>query len=104
MTTIHTHHDAIVIRYASDADTRILLDLATLDDRVPLTGPALIAEVDGVALVALDLSDGSVAADPFARTAQLVELLKLHAGDPSATRRSLRGRIGSFPRPVSLRA
>ncbi len=101
MDTIHTHRGAIVIRHATDADARTLIDLALLDDRAPLHGPALIAEVDGVARAALDLDDGSVAADPFARTAELVELLKLHTfGD----RGSRRARVASLLRPVSVRA
>jgi hypothetical protein len=105
MTTIHTQSDAIVIRHASGADARTLIDLALLDDRAPLHGPALIGEVNGVARAALDLHDGSVAADPFARTAELVELLKLHAGGTRFTSRSsLRGRVSSFLRPVSVRA
>jgi hypothetical protein len=104
MTTTDTHTDAIVIRHASAADARILIDLAQLDDRAPLSGPALIAEVDGVARAALDLHDGSVAADPFARTAQLVELLKLHARGTHAGNGSLRGRLTSFLRPVSAHA
>ncbi|HVF79780.1 MAG TPA: hypothetical protein VNA28_15895 [Solirubrobacteraceae bacterium] len=105
MTTIPTQSDAIVIRHAGDADEPMLIDLALLDDRAPLHGPALIAEVDGVARAALDLDDGSVAADPFARTAELVELLKLHArGTRGTGRSSLRGRVSSFLRPVSVRA
>lgn len=102
MTTIHTHTGAIIIRHANDADARLLTDLALLDDRAPLHGPALIAEVDGVARAALDLNDGSVAADPFARTAELVELLKLHAFGTRTDAR--RGRVASFLRPVSVRA
>lgn len=105
MATIHTHTGAIVIRHATDADERTLIDLALLDDRAPLHGPALIAEVDGVARAALDLDDGSVAADPFARTAELVELLKLHAfGDRGSRRSSRRARVASLLRPVSVRA
>ena len=98
---------AIVIRRATDADSFALADLAILDSREPLTGPALIAEVDGVARAALDLRDGSVAADPFAPTAELVELLRLHARATHAAgtdRGSLRGRVASFMRPVSVRA
>jgi hypothetical protein len=105
MTT--TQAGAIVIRHAGDADICALADLAILDSREPLTGPALIAEVDGVVRAALDLADGSVAADPFAPTAELVELLRLHARAISAARtirRSMRGRVGSFIRPVSVRA
>ncbi len=107
MTTTSTHIDAIVIRQASDADVLTLIDLAQLDDRAPLTGPALIAEVDGVARAALDLNDGSVAADPFAPTAELVELLRLHARSTRtahAGNDSLRGRVAAFMRPVSVRA
>ena len=104
MATVHTDTGAIVIRHASDADARALADLALLDDRAPLRGPALIAEVDGVARAALDLHDGSVAADPFARTANLVELLMLHARGTRSRGGSLRGRVASFLRPVSLRA
>ena len=105
MTT--TQAGAIVIRRATDADIGALADLAILDSREPLSGPALIAEVDGVARAALDLDDGSVAADPFAHTAELVELLRLHAGSPrrtSAAHGSLRGRVATLMRPVCVRA
>lgn len=106
MTT--TSLGAIVIRRATDADICTLADLAILDSREPLTGPALLAEVDGLARAALDLHDGSVAADPFAPTAELVELLRLHA---RSTRRaagtrdgSLLARVAALMRPVSVRA
>ncbi len=98
---------AIVIRRATDADICTLADLAILDSREPLAGPALIAEVGGVARAALGLHDGSVAADPFAPTAELVELLRLHARATHGAgtgHGSLRGRVASFMRPVSVRA
>jgi hypothetical protein len=104
MTPIHNQTGAIVIRHANDADARTLIDLALLDDRAPLRGAALIAEVDGVARAALDLHDGSVAADPFAHTAELVELLRLHARGTRGVDGSLRARVASFLRPVSVRA
>ena len=99
--------DAIVIRRATERDIRALADLATLDSREPLTGPVLVAEVDGGLRAALDLHDDSVAADPFAPTAELVELLRVHAHGARAGRRarsSLRGRVASFMRPVFARA
>ena len=102
-----SHLDAIVIRHATDADTRTVADLAILDSREALRGPALIAEVDGVARAALDLSDGSVAADPFAPTAELVELLRLHARAAHGTRiagDSFVGRVAKSLRPVAVRA
>ena len=104
MTTRRTHIDAIVIRHATDVDVALLIDLAMLDDRAPLTGPALIAEVDGVPRAALDLHDGSVAADPFAHTAELVELLRVHARGTRGHDSSLRERVASFLRPVAVRA
>ena len=55
-------------------------------------------------LAALDTADGSVAADPFAPTAELVELLRVHARASRATHGSLRGRVASFMRPVFVRA
>ncbi|HEV2787259.1 MAG TPA: hypothetical protein VGV67_12755, partial [Solirubrobacteraceae bacterium] len=99
-----THAAAIVIRHATAADERALADLAALDERAQLTGPALIAEVDGAARAALDLHDGSVAADPFARTDQLVELLRLHAGGRRTVRTTLRDRAAALLRPVAVRA
>ena len=98
---------AIVIRRATHCDIRALADLAILDSREPLTGPVLVAEADGVLRAALDLHDGSVAADPFAPTAQLVELLRVHAraaADARTGHRSLRGRIASLVRPAAARA
>jgi len=79
---------SIVIRPAAEHDEHTLARLATLDSRSELTGPALLAEVDGVAVAALDLRDGSVAADPFARTTELVDLLRLRARGLAAARGS----------------
>ena len=105
--TTTTSTGAIVIRRATDADIRALADLAVLDSRDALTGPALVAEVDGVILAALDTADGSVVADPFAPTAELVELLRVPARATRAPRTgqgALRGRVASFVRPGSVRA
>jgi hypothetical protein len=97
----------IVIRLATLKDSRTLSNLAALDSRRPLAGPAMLAEVDGVVRAALDLSDGSVAADPFVRTAEVVELLCLRArrlqGDEPA-RRSAFARLRHPRRALSLRA
>ena len=91
---------SIIIRNALDEDVRTLIGLAALDSRPELTGPALIAEIDGIPRAALDLWDGSVAADPFAHTAELVELLRLRArrleaaqGTTSTWRSRVRGLV-----------
>jgi hypothetical protein len=71
--------DTIIIRRAGAADARVLARLAALDSaRVP-GADSLIAELDGVPVAALDLADGHVVADPFAPTAEVVELLTLRA-------------------------
>ncbi len=79
--------DTIVIRRAGAADARILARLAALDSAAAPGSESLIAELDGVAVAALDLTDGRVVADPFARTADLVELLQLRAARVRGTER-----------------
>jgi hypothetical protein len=91
--------DALVIRPAYPDDHAALARLAALDSRRPLTGPALVAERDGRLLAALATADGRAVADPFAPTADLVALLRLHATADSAARsaqgpRELLRRVG----------
>jgi hypothetical protein len=71
--------DTIVIRRAGSADARILARLAALDSAALPGADSLIAEIDGRAVAALDMADGRVVADPFARTADVVDLLRLRA-------------------------
>ncbi|HUO69334.1 MAG TPA: hypothetical protein VMU39_01045 [Solirubrobacteraceae bacterium] len=70
----------ITIRPAYADDDAALARLAALDsaDVVPAR-PLLLAEVDGNLKTALSLADGTVIADPFHRTRELVALLRLHA-------------------------
>jgi len=51
--------------------------LAYLDSRRPLRGDVLVAFVDAEPLAAMSLADGSVVADPFRHTSEVVELLRL---------------------------
>jgi hypothetical protein len=81
--------DALVIRPAYSDDASTLARLAALDSRRPLAGSVVVAERDGRILAAIALDDGRTIADPFAPTADLVALLKLHAADSA---RSLAGR------------
>lgn len=71
--------DVVVIRPAHDADLASLHDLAELDSAAPLTGPVLVALVDGRPWAALALDDERVIADPFRPTAGAVALLRLRA-------------------------
>jgi hypothetical protein len=80
----------ITIRPAYADDELTLRQLAALDSAVPLDGPLLLAEVDGVLKAAVSLSNGSSIADPFTRTAEIVELLR-QAAAPSQVRPRRRG-------------
>jgi hypothetical protein len=66
----------VTLRLGSPADEASLARLAALDSSRPPEQPVLLAEVDGWVRAALSLSDGSVVADPFYRTAELVDLLR----------------------------
>jgi hypothetical protein len=84
--------NAYTIRRATDADAGALRRLAQLDSQRPITGPALIGDIDGAPAAAVSLADGRVVADPFQPTSSLTELLQMR-------RRALRTR----PRTPSLR-
>jgi hypothetical protein len=68
----------VVIRAARGSDGAALENLARMDSQRPPSGDVLIAEQDGVIVAAL-AGDRSIA-DPFRPTADLVALLRLHAG------------------------
>ena len=70
----------ITIRPAYADDAESLVRLAVLDSApaVP-SGELLLAEIDGELRAALSLSDGSAIADPFHPTADMIELLRVHA-------------------------
>ena len=71
------HHPTISIRRAFPDEAHAVRRLAYLDSRRPLRGDVLVAFVDGDALAAVSLEDGSIVSDPFRRTADVVELLRL---------------------------
>ena len=70
----------ITIRHAYADDQQTLARLAALDSAAAAPPePLLLAEVDGELRAALSLSDGTVIADPFFPSADLLELLRVHA-------------------------
>ena len=71
--------DPVTLRHASEADARRLRHLAELDSAQVPAGSALVAEVDGRIRAALPLDGGAPIADPFHRSAELVELLRVRA-------------------------
>jgi hypothetical protein len=91
MSTFLTTDPAVVIRAARGSDGPALHDLARLDSQRPPLGDVLVAEQDGALVAAL--AGDRVIADPFRRTADVVELLRLRAGGaPHGSRRRSRVR------------
>ncbi len=102
---------AVTIRFAGVCDIAALGELAQLDSALPLTLPALLAEVEGELRAALSLHDGQLIANPFHPTLALAELLRTRArqigGDtrdgglltalrhPLRTMRAIRGAVAA---------
>jgi hypothetical protein len=78
---------AITVRRADHRDAVALHSLAQLDSAAPLAEPVLIAEAAGEPRAALSLRDSAVVADPFYPTADMVELLRVHAAQLAQPRR-----------------
>lgn len=74
----------LTIRFATERDETAVTRLSALDSaRVP-AGLLLLAEEHGDLRAALSLNDGRAIADPFHRTAHLVELLRAAASGATA--------------------
>jgi hypothetical protein len=105
MTTRHSPgHEAVELRLAEDRDGRALLRLAGRDTRALPPGPHLIAVREGHVDAALSLATAEAVADPFVRTAELVELLRCHARAmpvPPADRATPQRRTSFSARPVT---
>lgn len=85
----------IVIRTASAVDTAAVERLAALDSSYAPRGDVLLAFEGAELRAALSVSSGHAVADPFERTAEVVELLRARAVQrsrpaPRAPRRRLR--------------
>ena len=91
---------SIAIRPSRPSDASELHQLAALDSARPLVGDALLAFVDDAPVAALSLTDGRVVADPFERTADIVDLMRIRAArlhgarERARTRIPLRARLG----------
>jgi hypothetical protein len=84
--------NALTIRPADLADLAALDRLAALDSASAPTGDVLVAEVGGELWAAVEVDSGAAIADPFRPSADLVELLRLHARGERRPSRSL-GRL-----------
>jgi hypothetical protein len=94
-----------VIRPATAEDESALQQLAQLDSQRPLSGPALIGEIDGIPAAALSLTDGRLVADPLQPTTVLRPVLRMRAGALDAYSRtpSLAERIRAAMAPFRVR-
>jgi hypothetical protein len=70
----------ITIRSSTDADQAEIARLAALDSRQAPKGDVMLAFVDDELRAALGLGSNDAIADPFHPTADLVELLRMSAG------------------------
>jgi hypothetical protein len=85
----------LTIRRATTEDDQALDALAIIDSSLPLSGDVLVAQLDGAVMAAISVTDGRAIADPFRRSADTVEVLRLRArqerrqltktGSPSST-------------------
>jgi hypothetical protein len=71
---------SVVIRLATAGDRPALERLAELDSAERPRGMALIAEIHERPVAALALADGRAIADPFVATGDIIELLRVRAG------------------------
>ena len=99
----------VTLRFGASSDARALAHLAELDSAARLEQPVLLAEVDGRLLAALALSDGTVIADPFHPTADLIDLLRARARHLDGAKRAHRAAartpgLGAFSRAVTKRS
>jgi hypothetical protein len=69
----------LTIRSATAADTAALATLAALDSRAVPAAPQLVAADGDRLIAAVSANDGSAIADPFVRSADVVELLRRRA-------------------------
>jgi hypothetical protein len=82
----------------TDEDRAALVSLAERDSSAAPAGPVLGLEIEGSLLAAVSLSTGEAIADPFARTAELRQLLELRA--VQVRRRDAKRRRGLGRRPA----
>jgi hypothetical protein len=88
---------SVLIRAARGSDGPALRRLAALDSSVVPAGEVLVAEADGALVAARALTSGSVIADPFRPTADVVALLELRSAAvhaPVRRSRHLAERLG----------
>ena len=95
--------DPVLVRRATAADQPAIARLARLDDKRMPEGPFLVAEVDGEPVAAMALMSGVIVADPFRRTADSADMLRLRSMQivEQARRAQARERRNALAEPVA---
>jgi hypothetical protein len=70
---------AVGIRLAGERDLDAVRDLEALEGRSLTDGALLVGTLGGVPVAALAVADDSVVADPFEKSAPVVDLLRVRA-------------------------
>jgi hypothetical protein len=101
MTEANTHESTpeVTIRRLGMLDDAAVSRIAELDSIRAPRGELFGAEVDGRLVAVVSATTGEVAADPFRRTAETVEMLKRHAADANGGPARPYRRLASFLRP-----
>ena len=77
--------EAVLVRHAVARDESPIRAIARLDDRRMPGGPFIVAELGGEIVAAMSLKTRAVVADPFRRTADATDLLRLRADQIAAS-------------------
>jgi hypothetical protein len=102
-----TPDDAIIIRRLTEYDREAVLRLAQLDSSSVPEGELLGAEIEGRLVAAISLTTGWSIADPFMRTKEIQEILRLRLAhirrqDPALRRgQTPVSPAGSLARPAA---
>src|SRR4051794_25073506 len=99
--TSTTSTESVLMRRASAEDSARIRTLALLDNKRVPAGPFLVAEASGEIVAARSLSTGTVVADPFRLTSDIVAMLQLRANQIGAVNELAERRAG-FRAPHSL--
>ena len=70
---------SLSLRHATSADAGAVAYLSALDEAERLSGSVLLAFDGDRPVAAMSLEDGRTVADPFTRTADVVDLLRVRA-------------------------
>jgi hypothetical protein len=97
---LHAMTSSLALRVAAPADAHAIDRLAALDSAAVPAAPLLVAERDGALIAAISLPAGDVIADPFALTADVVDLLHVRRRQAVPARRAARRGLSALRHAV----